>query len=261
MSHIIYIGVDDTDVIGSVGTGRVARGLAAHLVNLGLGTSLGVSRHQLLVDERIIYTSHNSSKGITFETDRDTDEFFQPSIDYVEKCFQPGADPGLCICGEKQLDEQIIQFGKKATSSVLRKRDAVGLAEKYHVFLKGLGSSGEGVIGALAAVSLRSWGNEGRLVDLPGIHDITGLISVSELLCRTPIDSVQDSDGKTLDKREIIDSLDWLRPSLVDGRPVLKVKPTTNGDGERIWVSAETRNKSGTTRINNCHSGESRNPG
>ena len=43
---------------------KVARGLAERLESLGLGKSLGVSRHQLLVDNRIRYTSHNSSKGL-----------------------------------------------------------------------------------------------------------------------------------------------------------------------------------------------------
>ena len=50
MSRIVYIGLDDTDVIGSRGTGRVARALADLLVGAGLGDSLGVTRHQLLVD-------------------------------------------------------------------------------------------------------------------------------------------------------------------------------------------------------------------
>ena len=43
MSGIVYIGVDDTDVIGSPGTGKVARGLAKLLTELGLAESLGVS--------------------------------------------------------------------------------------------------------------------------------------------------------------------------------------------------------------------------
>ena len=49
MNRIVYIGIDDTDNLNSVGTGRVARGLARSLVEAGFGDSLGVSRHQLLV--------------------------------------------------------------------------------------------------------------------------------------------------------------------------------------------------------------------
>lgn len=57
----ILIGIDDTDTLESTGTGRMARDLRDHLINLNMGASLGVSRHQLLVDDRIPYTLHNSS--------------------------------------------------------------------------------------------------------------------------------------------------------------------------------------------------------
>ena len=237
MSSIIYIGVDDTDIIGSVGTGRVARGLAKCLSELDLGASLGVSRHQLLVDSRIHYTSHNSAKGIALKTDKDAGEFIQPAIEYMKTCFQPGSDPGLCICANNQINDEIIQYGKRAISSVLRKSDAMNLAAKYKVFLTELGGTGEGIIGALAAVGLRAWGNEGRLVDLPGIHDIKGLISVSEILSGTPIVAVQDKDGKNIDKNEIVDSLDWIRPSLVGGQPVLVVRPVLENGKDRRWIS------------------------
>jgi hypothetical protein len=70
MQQIVYIGVDDTDIIGSPGTGKIARGLAEYLESLGFGYSRGVIRHQLLIDPRIPCTSHNSSKCVLFETDR-----------------------------------------------------------------------------------------------------------------------------------------------------------------------------------------------
>jgi hypothetical protein len=243
MSYIVYIGVDDTDIIGSVGTGKVARGLAARLVELGLGESLGVSRHQLLVDPHIKYTSHNSSKGLAIKTDRNVTEFYQPSADYIKGIFQPGSDPGLCIAGEKDVDEEIIQWGKRAVTNVLTMQGAIDLAAKHKIFLKGLGGDSGGVIGALASVGLRAWGNEGRLVDLPGIHEITGLITVADLLARTPIHSVQDTEGKPVAKNEIINSLDWIRPSLVGGRPVLRVSPTTDNAGKKVWLNIEKRSK------------------
>jgi hypothetical protein len=242
MSSIIYIGVDDTDVIGSVGTGRVARGLAKCFTDIGLGTSLGVSRHQLLVDKRIQYTSHNSSKGLAFVTDQDADEFVLPALDYMKTCFLPGSDPGLCICSEGKINDEIIQFGQTAVKQVLRKQDAIKLAAKYKVFLKELGGSGDGIIGALAAVGLRAWGNEGRLVDLPGIHELKGLVTVGEILARSPIVAVQDIDGKNIDINEIIDSLDWIRPSLVGGQPVLRVQPVLSGN-ERRWVMIERKHR------------------
>ncbi len=238
---VIYIGVDDTDILGSAGTGRVARGLAKHLEAMGKVRSLGVSRHQLLVDDRIRYTSHNSSKGIAVETDRPASDLYEPGIAYMSGCYQVGADPGLCFCPTEVVNQEILDFGKRACASVLTKEEAVSLARKHGVFLKELGGSGEGVIGALAAVGLRAGGNDGRLVDLKGIHDITGRLTVAELLRRTDIDRVQDTDGRVLKDHEVIDSQDRIRPSLLGGRPVLRVEPDPGSGAARTWLPVERK--------------------
>ena len=238
---IVYIGVDDTDILGSAGTGRIARGLAKHLEALGKVRSLGVSRHQLLVDDRIRYTSHNSSKGIAIETERALSDLYEPGIAYMAGCYQVGADPGLCVCPADRVDQEILDFGKKACASVLTKEEAVSLARKHSVFLKELGGSGEGVIGALAAIGLRAGGNDGRLVDLKGIHEITGLVSVAELLRRTDIDRVENTAGRVLDGNEMIDSQDRIRPSLVGGRPVLRVELDPGSGAARTWLPVERK--------------------
>ena len=243
MSYIIYIGVDDTDIIGSVGTGKVARGLAARLIELGLGESLGVGRHQLLVDPRVKYTSHNSSKSLAMKTDSDIKEFYEPAAEFIKGISQPGSDPGLCIAAEKDVDEEIETWGKRAKIEVLTMKDAIDMASGHKVFLKGLGGDNGGVIGALASVGLRSWGNEGRLVDLAGINDVKGMITVAELLKATPIEAVQDASGKLIGKNEVIDSKDWMKPSLVGGRPILRVTPSTDSSGKRIWLNMEKRMK------------------
>ena len=61
----IYIGMDDTDNLESRGTGHLARTIAQELA--AEYQLLGVTRHQLLVDERVPYTSHNSSAVIELE--------------------------------------------------------------------------------------------------------------------------------------------------------------------------------------------------
>jgi hypothetical protein len=53
-----YIGIDDTDVIGTPGTGRCARRIAAILSTTC--AIIGVTRHQLFVSPAVPYTSHNS---------------------------------------------------------------------------------------------------------------------------------------------------------------------------------------------------------
>lgn len=242
MSTIAYIGVDDTDVIGSPGTGKVARGLARHLAELGLAESLGVSRHQLLVHPQVKYTSHNSSKGIAVKTDKPVSELHQPCISYVKSCFASGSDPGLCICSEDNVTAEILAYGHRAETVVLTKKEAMALAAKHDIFLRELGGDGGGVIGALAAVGLRASGNNGRLVDGRGVREIKGVVSVAEIKQRTDIESVQDTQGRVLSDGEMIDSLDWIRPSLVKGKAVLRVR-LAQKSGREVWVPAEKRLK------------------
>lgn len=240
--NTVYIGIDDTDIEGSVGTGRVARELAERLTAAGFGTSLGVSRHQLLVDSRIPYTSHNSSKGLAFKTEATSWEFLHPAVNYLRSCLQNGADPGLCICDDSRLTEEIVEFGIRSQHEVLTKQEAIAVADRDGIFLREIGGTGDGIIGALAAVGLRASGNDGRLVDLKGIKEITGIVTVADILARTGIIAVHDESGRPLLAKETIDSTDWIRPSLVNGQPVLRVKPAKTIKGRTVWQPLEKRN-------------------
>ncbi|MBF0406886.1 MAG: hypothetical protein HQM10_06010 [Candidatus Riflebacteria bacterium] len=246
MSEIVYIGVDDTDVLGSPGTGKIARGIAEMLFEKGLAKSLGVSRHQLLVDPRVKYTSHNSCKGIAVITDNFPVVLVKPCSDYIKDHFQPGSDPGLCICSEKNITPEILAYSVKAETEFIQKDEAYTLVSGKDIFLTELGGDGGGVIGALAAVGLRAGGNNGRLVDIRGVRDISGKISVMEIKFRTDIVAVSDIDGNELSNLEIVESLSWIRPNLVNGKPVLKVilsEELTNVEGKRIWIPAEREMK------------------
>ncbi len=92
---MIYIGLDDTDNDDSRGTGRLARAIAGSLS--ARFPVRGVSRHQLLVDPRIPYTSHNSSATIHIETDApvDLDALADEVGAMIRADFQEGSDPGL----------------------------------------------------------------------------------------------------------------------------------------------------------------------
>lgn len=248
MSDLAFIGLDDTDVIGSPGTGRIARGLAQYLKDLGLGVLLGVTRHQLLVSPRIRYTSHNSSLCLVLQTKRAISELYQPCIDYLISHFQEGADPGLCFGVKEQVSDEVIRFGRMAAREVLSKQEAINLARRSSLFLKELGGDGNGIIGALAAVALRAEGNSGRFVELGGIRQIRGLVSVGELKKRTDIVSVQDAEARVLGDGEIINSLDWLRPSLLGGQAVLRVRPALDQAGEGIWLSLEVKKSQSNKR-------------
>ena len=62
---MILIGLDDTDVLDSRGTGHLAREIAGRLkADYDL---LGVTRHQLLVDPRVPCTKNNSCSAILLD--------------------------------------------------------------------------------------------------------------------------------------------------------------------------------------------------
>ena len=76
-----FVGIDDTDNLESRGTGYVGRTMAELIVANGLGSTGAISRHQLLFDPRVPYTSHNSSLCIEVETSK-PDELLNFMISY-----------------------------------------------------------------------------------------------------------------------------------------------------------------------------------
>lgn len=244
MRDIVYIGIDDTDIIGSMGTGRVARGAGEYLESAGMGKLKGVIRHQLLVDPRIPYTSHNSSKCILFETDKPPAELQKPCTEYLAGIFQTGSDPGLCIGTREKFTGELLEYGLRAQREFIPKQIAIDLACKNGILLVELGGTGDGIIGALAAAALSAGGNDGRYVHLRGIKEIEGLVTVAQIKERTDTVSVIDDTGLLVPDSEVIDSMGWLRPSRIDGQPVLRVRREIDADGNAIWRPVERKLKS-----------------
>jgi hypothetical protein len=243
MTRLILIGVDDTDVPDSPGTGRVARGLGAHLEALGLGKACGVTRHQLLVHPAIPYTSHNSALCVGLESEASLERIAEACRSHLRSVFVPGSDPGLCVADASRVPVAVQRFGQEAQQRVLAVDEAVTLAQRSGVCLESVAGRPHGVIGALAAAGLRAGGNDGRFVDLPGVREVGGVLTVGELLRRTAVTAVVDSDGKVLGGSERVDTLDWVRPSLVGGRPVFRVRRDPERPG--AWVPGERRNRDG----------------
>ena len=211
----IYIGLDDTDNPESRGTGRLARQLAAELA--GDFRVLSVTRHQLLVDPRVPYTSHNSSAAIRLEGEPGLDlgELFGWAKARMMADFQPGSDPGLCVAG--QVPEEITGFGRRAQSELISQVEAFELAQAHGLLLRGLGGSQDGVIGALAAVGLAACGEDGRYLQIGTIRDLNGVLPVAELL-RAGIAAVQTLDGAPVADGWVL--VEKLRPARRGDRPV-----------------------------------------
>ncbi len=227
---ILLLGVDDTDDLDGPGTGRRARDLAAELASAGLAVPLGVTRHQLLVSPEIPYTSHNSSACLTLLADLGLrDEIREAAESFLVAGCAAVADVGLCLAGLEQAKEVVAAWGRRAKREVLTQDEAHEVARAAGVELRGLTGTRGGVIGALAAVGLRARGGDGRFLWLAGLREATGSMTVGDLIRTAGIDEVRGPDGAKLPDRELVDTGEWLRPLLLDGKAILPVEEA--GDG------------------------------
>jgi hypothetical protein len=215
---IIYIGLDDTDIIGSRGTGRLARAIA-DLLSCDYAI-LGVVRHQLLVDPRVPYTSHNSCAVILLEGSHNASlqALFSNVSEMMMADFQPGSDPGLCISA--YVPEDVTLFGKRAQTALVTQQEAYALAAEHELLLAGLGGSKDGVIGALAGVGLSASGNDGRYIQVGCVRELTGLQTIESILT-AGVTAVETVEGLPVDQGMIM--ADKIRPARRDGKPVALV--------------------------------------
>ncbi len=229
------IGVDDTDNLQSRGTGFRARDMARTIEDAGLGTANGITRHQLLVDPRIPFTSHNSSACISLEVAEDgVGDLVAHCRRYLLSESAEGSDAGLCVAPWPASPE-VQGFGRRAQAEVLREGEARDLAVSQGIVLEGLTGNGGGVIGALAAIGLRSSGNDGRFLWLRGLRELAGVRSVAELRAEAGIEEVRTLDGQSAMDSDLVDVGSWVRPILKGGKSVLLVEVEKRDDRTVDW--------------------------
>jgi hypothetical protein len=217
------IGIDDTDNLESRGTGHRVRQLAEWLAANGLAKPLGITRHQLLVDSRIPYTSHNSSACLSVETS-DAEQVWEACREFLLREAAPGSDVGLCLAAWDGIAESVLTFGKRAKAVVLGMPEAEQTAADSRLKLEGLTGTGGGIIGALAGLGLHRAGNDGRYLWLPGMRELTGKLPAGEICTNAHVDRVCTLDGADLASETIVDVGEWLRPVLRDGKATLYVE-------------------------------------
>jgi tRNA(Ile2) C34 agmatinyltransferase TiaS len=218
---MIYIGIDDTDNLESRGTGRLARDIAARLTEDYHPAA--VTRHQLLVDSRIPYTSHNSAAAICLQDhlgDQDLADLFSRLSEWILADFQPGSDPGICLVSER-MPASVAAFGRRAQQSVVLQEEARQLARQEGLLLQGLGGSEDGIIGALAAVGLAASGEDGRYLLVGQIREIAGLVPIEQVLA-SGVREVRTLAEQPLAEGPIL--ADKLRPARRGGQPIQYVE-------------------------------------
>jgi len=229
----ILIGLDDTDNATSRGTGHLARLLLAECERRGL-RGLGVTRHQLLLDERIPYTSHNSAACVAVAADDGTAPVAF-AMDFVAERAADGSDPGVCIAAPDAVAGDVVEFGRRATGEIVTVDQAERLARRAEVDLRPLGGSGLGIIGALASVGLRSGGDEGRFIELAGLRSLGDRVGADEI-ARLGIQLVHR--GRHPQPGEAYKTLGWVRPRLTGGRAVWPVEWDEQRDA---WIPVDRK--------------------
>ncbi len=227
----ILVGIDDTDILGARGTNHLARALAAQVADRW--RCVRILRHQLLVDPRIPFTSHNGSASLAFEphdgagADALRDAIRRGMLaDFID-----GSDPGLCVTTTVPPD--VVVFAQRCRREVVSADEAREVARDNGLHLEGLGGTEGGVIGALAAVGLAATGDHGRVVMNGAWNgDLTGVVEIRDVLARGVDAVVEESTGDEMESGTV-DLIKKLRPNRRAGRTVLFVEKT--GDGP--WLA------------------------
>ena len=248
------VGIDDTDNLESRGTGHRARQLAAALGDRGMAPH-GVTRHQLLVDPRIPYTSHNSSACIELRAaDDGLGEIVAICREFLLQESAPGSDAGLCVASlEKRVQpddsrarpfaprhlDDIVDFGSRAKRTVVTAAEAERLAAAASLHLEGLTGTRIGVIGALAAVGLRAGADDGRFLWMPRLRELSGVHTAAPLHETLGLDAIETEQGRAATGDDRVALGAWPRPLLRRGRSVLLVQEAACEDYEWVVTAKE----------------------
>ncbi len=218
---MIYVGIDDTDTLESRGTGRLARNIAAELSKKY--EIFGVTRHQLFVHPDIPFTSHNSCAVIHVQALlADIKDIFATAKKLMLEDFIEGSDPGLAISTQEQVMPAAVALGQDAKIMIVTQKRTLDVARKCGILVEGLGGTNGGIIGAVAGIALASLGNDGRFLLKGKNRELTGLRSVSEIIC-AGIDQIQTLQGDVVSVGKIKIPKN-ATPSFIHGKAVLFVE-------------------------------------
>jgi len=232
----IVVGIDDTDMPGTPGTGRLARMLSGLFEEAAAGRVCGVTRHQLFEGPGVPKTSHNSAAAIVL-VDADPALAESLGVEFLLEHAAEGSDPGIAVLVGRPSPE-VLALARRTQQELVLRPEAERAAADAGIRLRGLGGTNDGVIGALAAAALRADGGDGRFVGLRGIRDLKGRMTVADILRRSGVAAVVDeATGMPLDDGQVLETGDWVRPRVVGHAPIVVARSTEMGS----WVHADAR--------------------
>ena len=228
------LGIDDTDMPGTRGTGALARMLAATLGSEGLGQVTCITRHQLYRHPSVPFTSQNSSASLDLSC-ADPSALFEFTARFVAGESPEGSDPGIAMAAWDKINQEMVRWGRMAKSRLLSRTGAHSIASESELMLRGLGGSHDGIIGALASLGLRRFGDDGRVLwhHRRALRELDGRMKVAELE-RLSGASVMEAGTETmLDSGITIETNGWVRPSWSAHAEILYAH--RKQDEEDVW--------------------------
>lgn len=224
---LFLIGIDDTDNHTSGDTGSLAQRLGAKIESSRTGRMVAVTSHQLALHPNIISTSQNKCVCLLIDADRDT----QRDIELICRTFlmhecAAGSNSGFALASWNSVSPAITAWGRQAKSVFLDRQEAMNLARTYKISIAGFTGSGQGVIGALAAVGLYYDGNDGRFLWIEGLRGLKGIFTLTSLIETCAIDRVENLRGRKPMPNDRINVSEEAYPILRDGQSLLLVEPS-----------------------------------
>lgn len=234
-----YIAFDDTDSLDcGRGTGKLARWFCEQLP-AGYNT-WGVVRQQLLNAPEIPKTSHNSALCCVVDapSENHRQALIEMGIRHIGSHFVEGSDPGFCVASQSDPALKELQaFGIRCTATVVTREEAKTAAGGCH--LSDHGGSGDGIIGAAAAVGLTSLGESGRLVAYRDIRELPQIISAGDLRAREIFPLSAQRHAEYIPDHHRVDTCMSLRPHLSAGRLMVPLLST----GQQEWQVIDNRER------------------
>jgi hypothetical protein len=233
---VIFIGIDDTDIVGSPGTNQLARLILKRIGNSARDSI--ICRHQLFFDPRVPYTSKNGSASIQLPraVPSDIPSLTDTIREVMREWYIAGSDPGLCVA--IGASEEMKEFSLRCKGEVVTQEEARAIAARAGCHLEGLGGTEQGIIGALAAVGLVVGGEDGRIVHLswwPYPEDgFSGPHTIDEIRSRG-VDEVRQAETQQPVTIGLVDVGKHLRPNRRGGQIVLYVEASTGPDAAAPW--------------------------
>ncbi len=234
--------IDDTDNLGTPGSGHILNDICLHLQERGLARGSRISRHQLFVHPDVPYTSHNSSMCTILTGIHDEQAVISEVETELRERAAEGSDPGICFTAWDQIrsPELLIDYGRRAKREVLSKGIAYETAKECGLYLNELGGTGDGVIGAVAGIGLRLSGTDGRFRGKLPFSAAGQPCRAGDFVCLDEVDELRCAvTGKLLDESDLVTWLPEIKTVLYGHKSVLPVLP--DGDHWRVMDRVELK--------------------